>query len=222
MRKYKGIIFDFNGTLILDDELHFKAWQRHAKELGVELSAETYYGLIHGSTNELAYEVLYNKPIPKELVGVFGNQKEIYYREMFKESPPPMAKGAKELIDFLNENNIPHAIATSSEISNVSFFKEIYNLEKLFGENITYNDGTLRGKPYPDIYLRAADKLGIGADELITVEDSASGAKACKASGSPLVIGICPRGKEKFVGAENTDMVITDFTELDYKNLLAY
>ena len=61
MDKFKGIIFDFNGTLVLDDELHFRAWQRHAKELGVELSAETYYGRIHGSTNELAYEVLYNK-----------------------------------------------------------------------------------------------------------------------------------------------------------------
>ncbi len=222
MRKYKGIIFDFNGTLILDDELHFSAWKRHARELGFDISEELYFNRMHGSTNELIYELFYGKPIPDELVGVFGNQKEIYYREMFKKSPPPMAKGAKEFIDFLNDNNIPHAIATSSEISNVTFFKEIYNLEKLFGDNITYNDGTLRGKPYPDIYLRAADKLGIGADDLITVEDSASGAKACKASGSPLVIGICPRGKEKFVGAENTDMVITDFTELDYKNLLAY
>ncbi len=222
MDKFKGIIFDFNGTLVLDDELHFRAWQRHAKELGVELSAETYYGRIHGSTNELAYEVLYNKPIPEELVGVFGNQKEIYYREMFRENPPELAKGAMELIDFLNENNIPHAIATSSEISNLTFFKEIYSLEKLFGDNITYSDGTLRGKPYPDIYLRAAAKLGIDASCLITVEDSASGAKACKAAGSPLVVGVCPRGKEKFVGAENTDMVITDFTELDYKNLLEY
>ena len=55
--------------------------------------------------------------------------------------------------------------------------------------------------------------------ELITVEDYRSGAMACKAAGAGMVVGICPRGRDKFVGKEYTDRVITDFTELDYKNL---
>ena len=217
--KYKGIIFDFNGTLILDDEKHLAGWQRLTSELGFSMTEDFYYKNMHGSTNELIYELFYGVPCPEEKIGVFGMEKEIYYREFCEANPPKFANGAIEFIKFLNEKGIPHAIATSSEISNVNFFKSIYPLKELFGDNIIYNDGTVRGKPYPDLYLKAAEKLGVDIRECVTVEDSHSGARACKASGSPMVIGICPRGAENFNGKEFTDLTITDFLELDYKNM---
>lgn len=219
MKKFKGIIFDFNGTIIVDDDYHYLGWVRYAKELGLEMTEDFYYKNMHGSTNNLIWTLFYGTPIPPEQNGVFGQPKEIYYREMFKENPPPMANGAKELISYLKENGLAHAIATSSEISNVKFFDEIYHLYDLFDGQVTYDDGTVRGKPYPDLYLKAAEKLSIDISELITVEDSYSGAQACKNAGAGMVIGICPRGKEIFRGKEYTDMVITDFTELDYKSL---
>ena len=219
MKKFKGIIFDFNGTLILDDEYHLKGWQKYCKELGVPLTDEYYFDNMHGSTNNRIYGLFYNKEIPPELDGVFGQPKEVYYREMFKENPPKMANGFSELYEFLKENNLGAAIATSSEISNVRFFDEIYGLYEMFNGNVSYDDGTVRGKPHPDLFLKAAEKLGVPMSELITVEDSRSGAMACKAAGAGMVVGICPRGRDKFVGKEYTDLVITDFTELDYKNL---
>lgn len=219
MKKFKGIIFDFNGTLILDDNMHLEGWKRYTKELGVPMTDEFYFDNMHGSTNNLIYKLFYGEEIPKELDGVFGQPKEIYYREQFRENPPPMANGAKELIAFLKEKGLAHAIATSSEISNVTFFDSIYHLYDMFDGNVTYDDGTVRGKPHPDLYLKAAEKLGVDIGSLITVEDSRSGAMACKAAGAGMVVGICPRGKEKFIGKEYTDLVITDFTELDYKNL---
>lgn len=220
--KFKGIIFDFNGTLILDDEKHLAGWQRLSAELGFSMTDDYYWENMHGSTNELIYEKFYGVPCPKEQIGVFGMEKEIYYREFCEKDPPRFAEGALELISFLNEKGIPHAIATSSEISNVTFFKSIYPLTELFGDNIIYNDGTVRGKPYPDLYLKAAEKLGLDPRDCVTVEDSHSGARACKASGSRMVIGICPRGAEKFKGSEYTDLTITDFRDLDYKNLFEY
>ncbi len=220
--KYKGIIFDFNGTIILDDEKHILGWKRLMGELGIPFDMDFYVTQMHGSTNENIYQKLYGKPCPEELVGVFGMEKEIYYREECEKDPPPFAKGFPELIRFLNQHGIPHAIATSSEISNVEFFKKLYNLETLFGDNIIYNDGTVRGKPNPDLYLKAAQKLGIDCRELVTVEDSHSGVRACKAAGSPMVIGICSRGAEHFSGKEFADLLITDFCELDYKNLFDY
>ena len=219
MTKFKGIVFDFNGTIIVDDDYHYLGWVRYAKELGLEMSEDFYYKNMHGSTNNLIWSLFYDGEIPPEQQGVFGQPKEVYYREQFKENPPPSAKGFLELLSFLKENKIPHAIATSSEISNVEFFDEIFHIYDMFDGNVVYDDGTVRGKPQPDLYLKAAAMLGLDPSDVVTVEDSYSGALACKAAGSGMVIGICPRGKELFRGRENTDLVITDFTELDYKNL---
>jgi len=124
----KGIIFDFNGTLFLDSPYHEKAWRKYAKEeLNIEVTSEEYYRHFHGSTNPIIYEQLFKKPIPPELIGIFGEEKERYYREQCLEDRENLcfAKGAYELLDFLKENNIPHAIATSSEITNVNFFKDL-------------------------------------------------------------------------------------------------
>ena len=216
----KGIIFDFNGTLFLDSPYHEMAWKRYAKEkLGIEVTTEQYYKYFHGSTNPIIYERLFNKPIPKELIGIFGEEKEALYREecIKNKTTLSFAKGAYKLLDFLNECNIPHAIATSSEINNVNFFNELFNLEQWFKmEHIIYDDGTVRGKPHPDLYLKAGAKLGVDMKDLIIVEDACAGVQAARASGAGLVVGICPDGKDKFVGAEYADLLIEDFTELDF------
>lgn len=216
----KGIIFDFNGTLFLDTPYHEMAWKRYAKEnFGIEITTEQYYKKFHGSTNPLIYEQLFKKPMPKELFGTFGEGKEVFYREecIKNKASLSFANGAYELLDFLNTNNIPHAIATSSEINNVNFFNELFNLEQWFKkEHIIYDDGTVRGKPHPDLYLKAGKILGIDMKDLIIVEDACSGIQAAKASGAGLSIGICPNGKDNFVGAEYADLLITDFTELNF------
>ena len=216
----KGIIFDFNGTLFLDSPYHEMAWKRYAKEqLGIEVTTEQYYKYFHGSTNPLIYEQLFKKPIPKELIGVFGEGKEELYREecLKNKAKLSFAKGAYELFDFLIANNLPHAIATSSEINNVNFFNRLFNLEQWFKkEHIIYDDGTIRGKPHPDLYLKAGKALGLDMKDIIVVEDACAGFQAAKASGAGLSVGICPYGKDKFVGAEFADLLITDFTELDF------
>ena len=216
----KGIIFDFNGTLFLDSPYHEMAWKRYAKEqLGIGVTTEQYYKYFHGSTNPLIYEQLFKKPIPKELIGVFGEGKEELYREecLKNKAKLSFAKGAYELFDFLIANNLPHAIATSSEINNVNFFNRLFNLEQWFKkEHIIYDDGTIRGKPHPDLYLKAGKALGLDMKDIIVVEDACAGIQAAKASGAGLSVGICPYGKDKFVGAEFADLLITDFTELDF------
>ena len=216
----KGIIFDFNGTLFLDSPYHETAWRKYAKEeFDIDITKDEYYRCIHGSTNPMIYERLFKKPIPSELIGVFGEKKEQIYREQCIKDKDILtfAKGAYELLDYLEKNSIPHAIATSSEINNVNFFKQLFNLEKWFGEGrIIYDDGTVRGKPHPDLYLKAGEKLGVDMKDLIIVEDACAGVRAAKASGAGLVVGICPDGKDKFVGTEYTDLLIEDFTELDF------
>lgn len=216
----KGIIFDFNGTLFLDSPYHEEAWRIYAKEIhNIDVTPEEYYTYFHGSTNPLIYEHLFKKPIPPRLIGVFGEEKELLYRKLCIENKDTLsfANGAYKLLDFLGENNIPHAIATSSEINNITFFNKLFNLEQWFGGGrIIYDDGTVRGKPHPDLYLKAGAKLGLDMKDIIIVEDACAGAQAARSAGAGLVVGICPYGKDKFIGAEYTDILITDFTELPF------
>ena len=66
------------------------------------------------------------------------------------------------------------------------------------------------------MYLKAGKALGLDMKDIIVVEDACAGIQAAKASGAGLSVGICPYGKDKFVGAEFADLLITDFTELDF------
>ena len=222
MKKFKGIIFDFNGTVITDDEFHLRAWRKHVASFGIEFTDETYFACMHGSTNDLIYKNVFGKEVPPEDKMTVGLEKEEFYREFMRQKPAPFAGGFLELLTFLKERNIPHAIATSSEISNVKFFDELYSLYELFDGNIVYNDGTVRGKPFPDLFLRAGELLSLPMEDVITVEDSHSGVRACKNAGSGMVVGICPRGADLFNGKEFTDLTITDFNDLDYRNLFEY
>ncbi len=221
--KMKGIIFDFNGTLFWDNPIHEAGWKKYAKQkLNIEISTDFYYKKIHGSTNAIIYQTLYGKPIPKELNGIFGEEKEVYYRNICKENKDKLslAPGAVEFLNYLKENDIPRAIATSSEIGNVTFFKEIFPLHRWFDdENIIYDDGSVRGKPFPDLYLKAGKSLGIDMKDIAIVEDANAGILAAKSSGAGKVIGIAPYGEDKFLGAENTDFIIQNFYELAEKNL---
>jgi beta-phosphoglucomutase-like phosphatase (HAD superfamily) len=121
--------------------------------------------------------------------------KEIVYRKMcldlgqeFQLSP-----GATELLDFLVEGNIPHTIATASGRPNVDFFIENLALATWFEvDQIVHDDGTMSGKPAPDLYLRAARYLGLEPLKCVVIEDSRSGIQAARAAGIGHIIALGP------------------------------
>jgi HAD superfamily hydrolase (TIGR01509 family) len=88
---------------------------------------------------------------------------------------------AKQVIEELREMNLRLAIATSSVSASARPFLDRHQLTPFFDVIVT-GDEIERGKPHPDIYLRAADKLGLAADACLVVEDSLSGVAAAKAA----------------------------------------
>ena len=110
-----------------------------------------------------------------------------------------------EYIDYKNYFNI----------SEEYFYKELFNLDKWFKNRIIYDDGSVRGKPFPDLYLKAGKILNLPMEDIIIVEDACAGVKAAKNAGAGLVVGIAPYGEEMFVGKEYTDILIKDFTVFD-------
>ena len=220
----KGIIFDFNGTLFYDTPKHIEAWREYSKRLrGIAFSDEEMQKHMLGHTNDDIIAYALGKKPDKAMAKRLAAEKEAVYRDMCRKDMKntKLVLGAKELLDFLVKNNIPHTIATASDIDNVKFFIEVFKLQKWFDtDKIVYDDGKIPNKPAPDIYLKAANLLNLDPHDCIVVEDAIAGIESAKSAGIGKIIAITPTEKreffEKYDGVSN---VISNFTEFD-KSLL--
>ena len=167
---YKGIIFDFNGTLFFDSEKHLEAWREFSKRLRKEpFTDKEMRDYMFGRTNEdiIAY-LIGRRPSP-EMVEELAKEKEAVYREMCRQDykNTVLAPGAVDFLNLLKEENIPRTIATMSEKDNVDFYIEEFQLEKWFDiDKIIYADGTIPGKPAPHIYSKAEQQLELTPQDI--------------------------------------------------------
>ena len=216
----KGIIFDFNGTLYWDSQLHYDAWKDFSKVLrGYEFTVDEMREKMFGHTNEDIIEYAIGKKPTKEMVEKYGKEKEALYRKhclMDKENFK-LAPGAIEFLDFLKENNIPRTIATMSEWDNVEFYIKEFHLEKWFDlDKIVYSDGTIPGKPAPDIFLIAAKKIGLDPKDCVVIEDALAGINAAKSAGIGKIIAIDSLEPIVFYHKiEGLSGIIKNFNEID-------
>lgn len=216
----KGIIFDFNGTLYWDSQLHYNAWREYSRILrGIEFTDEEMREKMFGHTNEDIIEYAIGKKPSKEMVEKYGNEKEALYRKRCLLEPEhfKLAPGAVELLDYLKEKNIPRTIATMSTWDNVEFYIKEFNLAKWFDiEKIVYSDGTIPGKPAPDIFEIAASRLGLDPSDCVAVEDAVAGIKSALGAGMGKVIAIASlEPVEYYKNIQGVDSIIRDFYEFN-------
>ena len=216
----RGIIFDFNGTLFWDSQLHLDAWREYSKKLrGTAFTDEEMLKYMFGRTNEDIIEYAIGRKPDRALVEKYAEEKEAEYRTMCLERPEDMklAPHAAEFLDFLKAHNIPMTIATMSEWSNVEFYIKEFNLAKWFDlEKIVFSNGKIPGKPAPDIYLIAAKNLGLSPNDCIVIEDALSGIQAAKNAGAGKIIAIASREPVEFYkNVEGVSQIITDFNQID-------
>jgi len=223
---WQGIIFDLNGVLLWDGALQEEAWARFSAAVrGRALSPGEMAIHVHGRNNRYTLEYLLSRPLSGDELERLSEAKEEYYRGLclaqgraeFRLSP-----GAASLLDWLAAHGIPRAIATASGRANVDFFREHLGLDRWFDQALVYDDGTLRGKPAPDLYLRAAGTLGLAPAGCVVVEDSVSGLEAARAAGTGLVVARGPPGSHAALAAlPGVSLVIESLADLPARELFA-
>lgn len=216
----KGIIFDFNGTLYWDSQLHYDAWREYSKLLrGVEFTDEEMRDKMFGHTNEDIIEYAIGKKPTKEMVEKYGKEKEALYRKRCLLDPEnfKLAPGAVKFLDFLKENNIPRTIATMSEWDNVEFYIKEFHLENWFDlDKIVYSDGTIPGKPAPDIFQIAAQRINLNPKDCVVVEDAIAGIKSAKSAKIGKIIAIASLEPIEFYEQiDGVESIIKNFDEFD-------
>ncbi len=183
----KGFIFDFNGTLFWDSAYHEQAWQIIAMEIrGREFTTEEMRRHLHGRMNPDIIGYLACGAIDPARMEALANKKESIYRNicLSLNGKLKLAEGVIELLDRLKEQKVPMTIATASERGNLDFYIRHFKLERWFNlDQIVFDDGSFPGKPAPDIFLRASERLNLTPAECVVFEDSFSGIRSAIAAG---------------------------------------
>ncbi|MCC5465793.1 HAD family hydrolase [Pelosinus baikalensis] len=224
-KKYSGVIFDFNGTLFWDTDKQTSAWIAMAEKLrGYPVSDHEMATFVLGRPNKVTMSYLAGKQLSDEEGEALSQEKEVIYRDLCRKDADhvKLAPGAINLLDYLIENHIACTIATGSEINNVNFYFEVFQLEKWFDfDKVVYDDGLLPGKPFPEIYLKSAQNLGLSPEQCIVFEDADAGIEAARRANIGQIIAIGPQeAHNRLRQLEGVDMVIGEFTDFAKKSFL--
>lgn len=220
MTHFKGIIFDFNGTLFFDSQLHYDAWRIYSKKLrGFEFSDDEMRTKMFGRTNADIIEYAIGRKPEPELVEKYAKEKEAMYREQCLKNRKNLvlSPGAEDFLDFLKQNNIPRTIATMSEWDNVEFYIKEFKLERWFDlDKIVYSNGKIPGKPAPDIYKIAAKNINLATEDCIVIEDALSGIQSANSAGIGYIIAIASIESDNlYKNVPCIKQIIHNFNEID-------
>ncbi|MBN1791355.1 MAG: HAD family phosphatase [Bacteroidales bacterium] len=177
----KGVVFDFNGTLLWDTRLHNEAWDRFLRKHDIELTDKQKNDVIHGKNNSSILTALFKRSLNEGELNQYIHEKESMYFELCFRKGIDYAPGAERFIDFLKAGHIPYAIATASVKENVDFYFDHLRLGSLIARDyIIYDNHKIKSKPDPEIFLIAINRLGLRSDEVVIFEDSFAGIQAAQ------------------------------------------
>ncbi|WP_438763663.1 HAD family hydrolase [Enterococcus sp. AZ194] len=215
----KGIVFDFNGTMFQDSDLHELAWIHMIKQYAKENIAEQEILLnIHGRTNDEIIKKFISADLSAGEVAILGMEKEKNYRMLClqDEQRVVLTKGLAEVLDTLKCAEMPMTIATATTKENVDFYFERFQLSQWFDyDKVVFDDGTFPGKPEPDIFLKAVKNIAILPENCLVFEDSYSGILAASKAKIGQIIAVDNTGANKELFSNpvlNISYTIKDFT----------
>ena len=137
-------------------------------------------------------------------------ERERIYRDISKDILQ-IFPGAAELVEALIKNDFKLAVASSGTWDKLNFNLEEAGLEDSFKVRICANDVN-EGKPDPEVYLKAAEKLGVKPEECVVIEDSYNGVKAAKAAGAKCIAVTSTFEKSKL---KEADVIVNSLEEID-------
>lgn len=209
----QAVIFDLDGVLIDSKKLHYLAWKKFWAKRGITHTWKDFMKFF-GMDNKNIFPLIY-KNLSARKIDALGEEKERYYRQIAKGVLHP-TNGTVALLESLKKSRYGIAIATSTPKSNISFVLKQTGLKKYFSAVICASD-VKRGKPHPEIFLKAAKALGAKPQDCIVIEDSVHGIEAAKAAGMKCIALTTTHKPSELTKA---DMVVKDLSRLSVRNML--
>ena len=183
----KGVLFDFDGLLADSEPYHYLAYNEVFERYGHTIDKDEYWieftGKGKGIKGEVERHNLKLDVSPEDM----RQQKFDVYSRYCEEGDIKLFPGAKELVEKLASSH-KIIIASNSWEHDIRAILKNAEASNLFEKIIGKSPGTLREKPHPDIFIKAAKEIDLQPSQCIVLEDALKGLKAAKEAGAPCII----------------------------------
>lgn len=215
-----GVIFDMDGVLVASGPAHDAAWRATARKHGLNITSEQFRATFGRPSRDIV-RLLWNRTLTDAEIRAIDEEKEALYRELVT-GMVPLTIGVRETLHGLREARVPLAVATSAPPANLELVLREKDLGPLFHALVT-GDDIQHGKPAPDCFLLAAERLQLPASRCVVVEDAPVGIQAARAAGMAVIgfVGTYPAEKLREAGATHVARQLTEVTPALAKELSA-
>ncbi|MGZ3617788.1 MAG: HAD family hydrolase [Ktedonobacteraceae bacterium] len=208
----QAVIWDLDGVILDSADEHRRAWLRLAREEGIPMSDADFWATF-GKRNDDIFATLWGNLTPEQ-VKILSDRKEMYFREFIRESAAPLP-GAIELMRKLRDVHFSQALASSTPIENIDLIAGVLGLNQYLSLLVS-GETVAKGKPAPDIFLKAAFELHMHPTVCLVIEDAVAGVEAAHAAGMRC---IAVAGNRDLPGLRKAELMVKDLTEVDVKRI---
>lgn len=175
------VVFDMDGTIFDSERLVLDCWERVGIRHGIEGIREVFTACI-GTNKTRTKEIVFEAYGPEFPYDRFSQESSALFHEITDREGLPVKKGVREILQFLKENRIPMAVASSTRLAAVTEELTQAGLYDYF-QVVVGGDQLRHSKPAPDIYLMTCDKMGVEPQNAYAVEDSYNGIRSAYHAG---------------------------------------
>ena len=209
----QAVLWDLDGVIADTGIYHCRAWQEVFSQMGIEFT-EKHFMKHFGQRNDTIIRDTVNESISQEALDAIADKKEVTYRRLVANNIETLP-GAIELLSSLREHSIKSAIASSAPPENVKIITEGLGIEKYF-DAIACGREVTEGKPSPQIFLLAAEKLEAEPAGCIVIEDAVAGVAGAKRAGMKCIAVANSHSRDKL---KEADLIVTSLKSVSVDDL---
>jgi beta-phosphoglucomutase family hydrolase len=210
----KTILWDMDGVIADSYSCHFAAWQETFAKRGIKLTKDDFANLF-GTRNDFIIGSIMDRQLPERDTSVIVQEKEESFRRKAAGNIKPFP-GAIRLLNALKKGNIRLGLASSTPRENIDLILNELNLKDIFDCTV-FGQEVSESKPSPQIYLLAAEKLGVTPNDCVVIEDAPLGVKAAKTAGMKCLAITNTHPRQKL---EEADKTVESLENVDLITLL--
>jgi beta-phosphoglucomutase len=211
-KKIAAVIWDLDGVILDSAEQHRQAWHRMAQEAGLPFTDEQFWATF-GKRNDAIIPQLWGE-MPPERMQQLAHRKEEFFRELIRDTAEPLP-GAIELLSSLKAAGYHQALASSTPIQNIDLISDVLGLNRYLTALVS-GESVPHGKPAPDIFLKAAEELGVEPAQSLVIEDAVAGVEAAHRAGMRC---IAVAGERDLPGLRKAELVVKGLTEVNVERI---